>query len=94
MSSEHWSTDILLIYENYYTACDDNCIQGYFPIVLFLPLNTFSQTRLFIKEMKWKTGIRPLLLNSTADNEDERGENKTGANTCISLYTVCHCYWY
>lgn len=53
---------------------------------MVLPHLKFAQTWLCIKEIAWNIGICPV-LNSPADNEVERGENKTGAN--ISLYTVC-----
>lgn len=51
-----------------------------------LPRLEFTQTQLCLQLIE-DIGIRPV-LNSTVNNEDERGENKSGAN--ISLYTVIH----
>lgn len=62
------------------------CTQGYFRSALFLTFYTCERFRpvlnsprhtLCIKEIIWDIGIHPVLI-PPADNNGEKGENKTG----------------
>lgn len=74
----------------YRHSIDGYCIQGYFHPVIFSPfftckwfhpvLNSPKQS-VFLWEIIWDIGVRPV-----TDNDGERGEKKTAVN--ISLYTV------
>lgn len=90
---------IQFIDNDWFNRCNANeyCIQGYFCPMSFSPCYNCKRfnlvlnsphavmlTKIFVCNIEFDHAV----LNSSSDNEDERGENNTGAN--ISLYTVYH----